>query len=384
MSRRQQKQGLEKILYEMDQARMRNQEIFGKPENPLAEITVTEINADTELVNDVDLDSTPQALPKLKQGSSITGFLKRFLGYTLVAIIGLHLLLGFMQRQLIYLGSTKPAGDPVNYGFAQGNVRELVIKPETGVEIAGWHVLPTGMTSEKRDWQLKEFSAEATTAKKYLAESVIIYFPGNAGHRGYRHETLKDLASLKAHVVIFDYRGYSDSSGSPSERALVKDARMIYEHVRDELKFNPERIILFGESLGGGVATQLAAELAREALPLGGLIIQSSFDSLENVAQLHYWYLAVKWLLLDKYLSIKHIPDIKCALLSIHGEQDSVIPFEMGRRLFSAAPGSSAQGIIKEFYPVPLCGHNDVREVGGAELKLKIGEFIRRVEATVK
>ena len=112
---------------------------------------------------------------------------------------------------------------------------------------------------------------------------------------------------------------------------------------------DPDRIVLYGESLGSGVAVSLAAER-----PVGGLILEAPFSSLADVSQHHYWYLPARWLILDKWESIGVIDRVTAPLLVIHGDRDSIVPIRFGRRLYEAAKGS------KDFLVIPDGGHNNL------------------------
>jgi pimeloyl-ACP methyl ester carboxylesterase len=128
---------------------------------------------------------------------------------------------------------------------------------------------------------------------------------------------------------------------------------------------SPHRIVLYGESLGSGVAVGLAAER-----PVAGLILDAPFTSTADVAGHHYWYLPV-WLLRDQYRSIERIHEIKAPLLVMHGDRDGVIPITLGERLFAAAPEP------KRFVKLPGVDHVSVLEQGGLE---RVRAFLDEVE----
>jgi fermentation-respiration switch protein FrsA (DUF1100 family) len=141
---------------------------------------------------------------------------------------------------------------------------------------------------------------------------------------------------------------------------LTRDARAIWNYAVDDLKVPANRIVLYGESLGGGVATRLAANLCTDGIEPGGLIIQSSFNSLVAAGQYHFPLLPVNLLLIDRFESEKHIRHVTCPILHLHGELDTIVPLKLGKKLFSAAPERSSKGVAKQMVLLPHTNHNDV------------------------
>jgi hypothetical protein len=182
--------------------------------------------------------------------------------------------------------------------------------------------------------------------------AVLVYFHGNGGSLWNRQDRARRLTSDGRGLLLASYRGYSGSTGSPSEEGLRRDAEAAYRFVAG--RYEPARIVLYGESLGTGVAVRLAAER-----PVGGLILDAPFTSVLDVARRHYWYLPVDWLLRDKFRSTDHIASLKAALLVLHGDRDGIIPLELGEALYAAAPEP------KRFVRLPGVGHAEVLERGG-------------------
>jgi acetyl esterase/lipase len=185
------------------------------------------------------------------------------------------LMLALVQRSLIYFPTRAAAVLPADAGLPSDRVSAVQITSEDGLTLHGWHVLPS--------WRGTETLGAADSIPS-AEDAVILYFSGNAGHRGYRGDELRTLADLDAQVFLFDYRGYGENPGRPTEKDLIRDARTAWQYLVDAHKIDPARIILFGESLGGGVAVQLAADLCGEGTAPGGLILRSTFSSLVDVA----------------------------------------------------------------------------------------------------
>jgi fermentation-respiration switch protein FrsA (DUF1100 family) len=155
------------------------------------------------------------------------------------------------------------------------------------------------------------------------------------------------LVVLRFSVLIFDYRGYGSSEGSPSEQGTCRDAEAAWRFVTEEKGESPGRVIIFGRSLGGGIAVDLAARHEPAAL-----VVESTFTSIVDVGRLHYPLLPVGLLCRYRYESIDKVSHIKCPKLFFHGSGDELISIEIGRRLYAAAAEP------KRFIETPG-GHND-------------------------
>jgi fermentation-respiration switch protein FrsA (DUF1100 family) len=181
--------------------------------------------------------------------------------------------------------------------------------------------------------------------------ATLLYFHGNGGSLLNRRDRAKLLTEGGRGILLASYRGYSGSTGSPSETGLRIDARAAYDWLATRVP--ADRIVLYGESLGSGVAVRLATER-----PVAGLILDAPFTSTADVAGHHYWYLPV-WLLRDQYRSIDRVHEINAPLLVMHGDCDGVIPIALGERLFEAAPEP------KRFLKLAGVDHVSVLEQGG-------------------
>ena len=151
-------------------------------------------------------------------------------------------------------------------------------------------------------------------------------------HLGHRVGKLRSLVDAGHGLFLVGYRGYSANPGSPSEDGLTADARSVLAWLSEE-GVGPERIVLYGESLGSAVAVKVASESK-----VAGLVLEAPPSSIVDVAQAHYWYLPARWLLLDKWNSQARIGDAGAPILIFHGARDRVVPERFGRKLFAAAP----------------------------------------------
>jgi pimeloyl-ACP methyl ester carboxylesterase len=189
----------------------------------------------------------------------------------LVAYLAVVFMFGFLQCSFIYLPTREAPIEPRDAGLPRGQVHNITVRAADQMKLHGWHALPDGRSSVNRAECDRELAA---------GRRLILYFSGNAGNRRYRPSEFGIFTRLGADVFIFDYRGYGDNSGSPSEELLANDARAIWNYATEERAVRADRIILYGESLGGGVAVRLAADLSQVGPAPAGLIIRSTFSSL--------------------------------------------------------------------------------------------------------
>lgn len=195
---------------------------------------------------------------------------------------------------------------------------------------------------------------------------VLLWCHGNAGNIINRLENLRELYRIGLSVFIFDYRGYGRSQGSPSEEGLYQDALGAYDYLTRTRMIRSERIVNFGRSLGAAVAAEVALQK-----PAAGLVLESSFPSVEAVAKFHYGGLPVHWLLGAEFRLIDRLRQLSLPKLIIHGEQDDIIPLELGRQVFEAAKPP------KSFYVVKGADHNNTYHVGGEPYFQRVTEFVR-------
>ena len=208
---------------------------------------------------------------------------------------------------------------------------------------------------------------------------LVVYFGGNGLHRGRRLRTADLFNAIGADVLMVDYRGYGDNAGEPSEDALIADAKAVWRYVREDLGVPADRAVVCGESLGGGVAVQLAADASRRGEPPAGLVLRATFASLVQTAAYHYPFLPVRLLLADRFESFRAIADVTCPILQFHGRGDYVVPYPHGRELFAAAPERSASGVAKRFVTLEKAGHNNILWVDAEVYQDANAAFLREI-----
>ena len=165
---------------------------------------------------------------------------------------------------------------------------------------------------------------------------VLLFLHGNAGNMADRIESLKIFNRLGLSVFIFDYRGYGQSSGTPTENGLYEDGESAWRYLTGTRGIDPMKIVIFGRSLGGGVATWLAVRHSTRAV-----ILESAFTSVHDLAGHHYPFVPVQLLLNDRYDSLSRIHALQTgALMMIHSPEDELVPFDHGQELYRAARGN--------------------------------------------
>lgn len=240
--------------------------------------------------------------------------------------------------------------------FAIGQ-KWLIYQPERNLQLSGKAYsgqsqiddveLKAADSAVLHGWQFRG-QPNSDPSRKFL----VIYFPGSDGCRVRRIDECRAFTKAGNEVLLFDYRGFGDNPGSPSETVLANDAKAVWKMATKELEFQPRRIVLFGEGLGGAVASRLAAECISDKTPPAALVLSSTFTSLPDAIGWRYPALPLKYLILDRYSSIDRIPDITCPILVVHNVEDMKHPFAQGHRLWDAAPFKSSTGIIKAFHPI--------------------------------
>jgi fermentation-respiration switch protein FrsA (DUF1100 family) len=201
-------------------------------------------------------------------------------------------------------------------------------------------------------------------------QPVVVFCHGNAGNISHRVDNLRRFRELGLAVFIFDYRGYGQSQGKATEKGTYSDMRGAISWLKTR-GWQNQQMIYFGRSLGAGVTLQLALEQ-----PPAGLVLESPFTSIRAMGQHHYkllWLLA-GWAIDARYDNIGKIAQLKVPLMIFHGEQDQIVPLEMGKHLYQTAPEP------KWFYPIPRAGHNDTYDRGGVDYWQQWQKFLTELE----
>ena len=226
------------------------------------------------------------------------------LSSVIIAYLVLLIFIYFNQRNLLYLPSENNyQNDKIQFSY-----EEIFIKVDDKITLKSWLI--------NKDF--REFKT-------------LVLFHGNAGDLSNRIYKLNELNKLDINILLISWRGFSGNKGSPTEKNLYEDAEAAIKWL-NEKKVENNQIILYGESLGSGVAVEIGKKNN-----FNGIILESPFTSVENSAKIYYPYLPVKFILKDRYDSINKIDKIRTPILIMHGKKDDIVPFSMGEELFEKA-----------------------------------------------
>lgn len=164
------------------------------------------------------------------------------------------------------------------------------------------------------------------------SDRIVLFCHGNAGNISHRLDSIRIFRNLGLDVLIFDYRGYGLSDGRPSEQGTYRDVEAAWSYLVDERGYDPDRVILFGRSMGAAVAAHLATRVQP-----GALILESAFTSVPDLAARHYWYLPVRLLSRFGYATADYVRAVRAPTLVVHSPGDEIVPFAQGRRIFEQA-----------------------------------------------
>ena len=231
---------------------------------------------------------------------------------------------------------------PVLGDLALIGVREVALTTADGLSLFSWYLAPGA------------------------GRPVVAYFHGNGGHIGYRTERLRRLAREGYGVLLVEYRGYAGNPGTPSETGLYADGAAALDFIAGQ-GIAADRIVLWGESLGSGVAVELATRRA-----VAAVILEAPFTSVAAAAQHHYRLIPAAMLVRDRFDSLSRIDRLNAPLLILHGERDRIVPVSHGRTLLEAAPEP------KEGWFAAEGGHRKFAQFGA--LDAAIAFIDRRVE----
>ncbi len=221
-----------------------------------------------------------------------------------VAYLVVLVFIYFYQRNLLYHPSENNyQNDEIKFEYEEVN-----IEVENEIKLKSWLIN-------------KDFNKFKT----------LLIFHGNAGDLSNRIYKLNELNKLEINILLISWRGFSGNKGSPTEKNLYKDAEAAIKWLNKK-NVNNNQIILYGESLGTGIAVEMAKKNN-----FNSIILESPFTSIENSAKIYYPYLPVKYLLKDRYDTISKIKMVESPIMIMHGEKDDVVPFSMGKELFEKA-----------------------------------------------
>ncbi|MEG4393584.1 alpha/beta fold hydrolase [Microcoleus sp. BROC3] len=199
---------------------------------------------------------------------------------------------------------------------------------------------------------------------------VVLYLHGNASNVGANVEHANRFHRLGLSVFVMDYRGYGKSQGDfPSESQVYEDAQLAWDYLVKQRGINPNQIYIYGHSLGGAIAIDLAVRHPEAA----GLIVEGSFTSTRAMVDFQkglFWMFPIDFLLTQRFDSLSKVDRLQMPVLFIHGTADNVVPVEMSKKMFEAAPEP------KQLYIVPDGGHTNVAQIGGAEYLQILSQFL--------
>ena len=266
---------------------------------------------------------------------------KRLMDFLIALIlfyVGSTAVLYFMQSKLLYF----PGGErePVSQ-LTDTNPETLTVRPDYDIQLDGLY------------WPAKD------------GYPTIVFFHGNGQAYQFWVNKLLNFYREGYGVLFTDYRGYGGAAGKPSEQGIYKDARSFLKRLNEQENIDFSDMIFFGESLGTGVAIQMATEFPPKAL-----ILESAYTSTADVAKSRYWFVPVETLMRDQYRSIDKIETLTMPKFFLHGERDNIIPIRFGRVLYEAAPEP------KSFQVIANAEHNNLYEHGAA---LHILDFLSTI-----
>ena len=237
-----------------------------------------------------------------------------FLRIAAFVYLGLAIVLYIGQSNLVFMPSKDIIETPETVGI---KFEDLQITTKDNVNLAAWFV-------PFRD-------------NNPLGKSVVLFCHGNGGNISNRVSYLPIFKDLGLATFLFDYRGYGRSEGNPSEEGTYNDVEAAWQYLTQEKQIPPQKIIIYGESLGGAIASYIAEKTSRDQQNAGGLILASTFTSISDRAAEIYPFLPIRFLSRFSYNSINRLPNIKMPVLVIHSTDDEIIPFHHGDRNFQIA-----------------------------------------------
>lgn len=258
----------------------------------------------------------------------------RFIYYIAIAIILaalFYLYLKWFERSNIYFPTRQMDATPASVGLSY---QEVDFTAADGVRLNGWFIPARGS-----------------------ARAAVLICHGNAGNISHRLGIMQMFHWMGLDVFIFDYRGYGKSSGSPSEEGLYLDAEAAYSYLAGEEELGADRIVLYGKSIGGNVAIDLAGEIDADIL-----IANSAFTSTADMAREIYPFLPLGKFITQKFDASFKIALVKCPKLFVYSKTDEIVPYSHGERLFSKALPPKELLTVRGGHNDPLYDDPDFRD----------------------
>lgn len=263
--------------------------------------------------------------------------------YLVLIVGGLYLVtvayVYLKQGSMLYFPSREIAGTPANIGLS---FEDVSFPTKDGLQIAAWYI-PARPGSER---------------------GVLLFSHGNAGNISDRLDSIRIFHYLNLSVLIYDYRGYGKSQGSPAEEGTYRDAEAAWEYLVTARGVKPQKIILFGRSLGGAVAAETA--LRKKA---GALIIESGFTSVPDLGSRFFPHLPVRLISRFHYDTAAKVGRVTIPKLVIHSPEDEIVPFDHGRTIYERAAGP------KTFLQI-RGGHNEGFLMSGTAYVNGLNDFL--------
>lgn len=249
------------------------------------------------------------------------GIVSFFIGLIVILYIISAIYKFLNQSKYIYCPTRQIITTPSNIGL---QYKRVILNTADGIKLTGWYI-PSAEAA------LTGTSPQRAPAKEPLT---VLIFHGNGGNISHNLEVIEFFHNLGYCVFIVDYRGYGESEGRPTEEGTYLDALCCWDYLVTKRKILPQKIVIYGYSLGGAIACWLAS---RQEVHPGALILDSTFTSLEDIAKRLYPYLPVRKFLKYRYRTVDYIGSVTCPVLVIHSKTDDYVPYDHGLRLFEKA-----------------------------------------------
>ena len=270
-------------------------------------------------------------------------------GLLFIAYWGCGVILYIMQPKLLYSPVREIIYTPGDLGL---DFEDVIFKSKDGLKLSGWYI-----PAKNPDPAPVLRQEDAGSSRGGGPEFTILFCHGNGGNIFHHLDSINIFQNLGLNCFIFDYRGYGKSEGKPTEEGTYLDVRAAYDWLTKKKKISPDNIIIFGRSLGGSIAAQLASKVKAKAC-----VVEGTFTSYVDIGKKFYPYMPVRWFARFSYRTIDYIKNVHCPVMFVYSRNDEVVPFEFGLRLYEAANEP------KEFVEI-FGSHNDGFLVSGETYK---------------